>query len=58
LIFADHRTIEVALAFNSIRASPQSKGAEGNGMAEAFVKTFERDCPGSAQYRMPTRLGL
>jgi putative transposase len=43
-IFAAHRTIEIALALNLVPCFTPVESPESNGMAEAFVKTFKRDC--------------
>jgi putative transposase len=43
LIFAAHKTIEIALALNLEPCFTPVESPESNGMAEAFVKTFKRD---------------
>jgi putative transposase len=43
-IFAAHKTIEIAVALNLVPCFTPPESPESNGMAEAFVKTFKRDC--------------
>lgn len=42
-IFAAYRTLEIAAALNLEPCLTPVESPESNGMAEAFVKTFERD---------------
>src|SRR5438876_7478477 len=55
-IFAAHRTIEVALALNLVPCFTPVESPESNGMAEAFVKTFQaRPRPGQCYPAAPPR---